>query len=206
MIERGKRPNRGSFRPVVFLASAVLHAVVLALLVRYSTQTVLVYEEAPTLRVTLVPPLRSGPARRDRVDLPPDDHDALARTAPAPPDQPVAPSPTSAATASLTPSGEAPGEGELAAKGRQALRGLPGCDQPQLTREEREQCEVQRWARAAPVTVGLNLDLSGRYAKNPEPFLSRRPKKGCRVRVAGDVDGLGNDMNARAGVTCVKAF
>jgi hypothetical protein len=94
--------------------------------------------------------------------------------------------------------------GEGAAQGRPALRGLRGCDL--ATREARERCEVERWSRAAPVAPRLNLDPSGRYAKDPEPFLLRRPKDGCRARMGGDVDARGDDSNVRAGVTCVVPF
>jgi hypothetical protein len=75
-----------------------------------------------------------------------------------------------------------------------------------MTRQERERCDAERWARVAPAAPRLNLDPAGRYARNLEPFLSRRPKDGCRARLAGDVDARGNDMNARAGVTCVVPF
>jgi hypothetical protein len=209
MVERG-RSRGGAARTAAFVASAVFHAVLLVLLVRYASQGTPTYREPPAIQAMLVPPDRPGPVHRDRAGpRSSDDHDALARTAPAPL-APSAASPPPADVAPFTlgasPDTIAPGEADLAARGRQALQGSRGCDRGELTREQREDCEAQRWARAAPVTPRLNLDPSGRYARNPEPFLSRRPSKGCRVRVAGDVDGMGNDMNARAGVTCVKPF
>lgn len=103
-------------------------------------------------------------------------------------------------------SGGAPSQADLTAKGRQALRGLGGCDRVTMTREERERCEAERWARVGQASPRLNLDPSGRYAKNPEPFLLRRPKDGCRARMGGDVDAMGDDSNVRAGVTCVVPF
>jgi hypothetical protein len=186
------------------LASAVFHV---ALLVRYLPPPP-VYREAPSIEVSLVPPLRTDRARR-AVARPgrPDSRDALTRAEPVPLIPSLSPSPAGAATAPSTSGGDgAPSDADLAAKGRQVFRGLRGCDRAGMTREERERCEAERWARAAPASPRLNLDPSGRYAKNPEPFLSRRPKEGCRARMAGDVDGMGNDSNVRAGVTCVVPF
>jgi hypothetical protein len=117
----------------------------------------------------------------------------------------VSPAPDGAG-APLTSSDAAPGDEELAAGVRQALRRLRGCDRAQLTRDERERCEARRWVGPAPVAARLDLDPSRRYAENPEPFLSRRPTNGCRARATGDVDAMGDDGNARAGITCVKPF
>jgi hypothetical protein len=211
MGERGRSRDGGALRTAAIVASALFHAVLLALLVRYAVHETPAYREPTIIQATLVPPDRPGPAHRDRASRrPSDNRDAPARTAPGLPVQAAAP-PVLGDVAPFTP-GDAspgaapPGEADVAARGRQALRGLGGCDRVELTLKEREDCEAQRWAGVAQVAKRLNLDPSGRYARNPEPFLSRRPSKGCRVRVAGDVDGMGNDMNARAGVTCVKPF
>jgi hypothetical protein len=177
-----------------------------AVLVRYLAPPP-AYDEPPSIQVSLVPPVRPDRAHREAAaPARSEDRDASAQTEPALPIQPLSPSLPSGGAAPSTPGDAAPGEAELAANGRQALRGLRGCDLARLTRQERERCEAERWARVAPVTARLNLDPTGQYAKNPEPFLSRRPKDGCRARLAGDVDGMGNDMNARAGVTCVVPF
>ena len=88
---------------------------------------------------------------------------------------------------------------------RRTLGGLAGCDRPELTREARERCEARRWS-GGMATARLNLDPTGRFAKDPEPFLSKRPKKGCRVRVTGDADPMGESGNAVGGVTCVIPF
>jgi len=193
-------------RPVALLASAILHAALLVVLVRYLAPPP-VHGEPPSIQVSLVPQIRSDRARRDVAERArPSGRDALVRTEPVLPIQPVSPGLPSGAAAPSTPGDAAPGDAELAANGRQALRGLRGCALAGLTREERERCEAQRWAGVAPVTKRLNLDPTGRFAKNPEPFLSRRPKDGCRARLTGDVDPMGNDMNARAGVTCVVPF
>lgn len=210
MFKRG-RSRGGAARTVALLASGVLHAVLLVVLVRYAARETPAYREPPVIQATLVPPDRPGPAKRDRVgprSL--EDRDARVRTAPAsdvpslapPLPGEVAPFTLGDATADMT----APGEADLAARGRQALRGARGCDRAELTRKAREDCEAERWAGVAQVGKRLNLDPSGRYAKNPEPFLLRRPKNGCRARMGGDVDAMGDDSNVRAGVTCVKPF
>jgi hypothetical protein len=210
MGERGRSKDGGALRTAAIMVSALFHAGLLALLVRYAVEGTPVYDEPPTLQATLVPPVRSGPAHRDRVHPPSlDDRDASAPVTPTLPIQPVAPSTPGGdiAPGPSTASGEVPSGGAgVVARERQALRGLGGCDRVELTRQEREDCEARRWAGVAPVTARLNLDLSGRYAKNPEPFLSRRPSKGCRVRLTGEDDARGDDMNARAGITCVKRF
>jgi hypothetical protein len=203
MFKRGRSPG-GAVRTAALVASGVLHAVLLVLLVRYAAQGTPTYREPPTIQAMLVPADRQGPAHRDRIRPPSsDDRDALARTAPVPPVQAVAPLPGEGAPNTTAPNTVPPSEADVAAR---ALRGLRGCDRVELTRQEREDCEAQRWAKAAPVTARLNLDLSGRYARNPEPFLLRRPKNGCRARMGGDVDAMGDDSNVRAGVTCVKPF
>lgn len=205
MSRWGKSGGRRALRPVALLASAIFHAALLVLLVRYLAPPP-VYDEPPSIQVSLVPPLRSERAPRDADPARSDHRGALAQTEPALPIQPLPPWPPNGGAAPSTPSGAAPGEAEGAAKGLLALRGLRGCDLARLTPQDRERCEAERWARVAPVTARLNLDPTGRYAKNPEPFLSRRPKDGCRARLTGDVDPMGNDMNARAGVTCVVPF
>ena len=202
MARRGSSRGGGA-RTVALVASGVFHAVLLAFLVRQAARDTPAYQEPPSIQATLVTPDRPTRIDRGRVRRRPlDAPDPLARAAamlPVPP--PVTPlSPDGGAAPS---SGGSSSEAEVAARARQALR---GCARAELTREQREDCEARRWADAAPVTARLNLDLAGRYAKNPEPFLSRRPTKGCRARITGDVDGMGNDMNARAGVTCVKPF
>jgi hypothetical protein len=206
MFKRGRSPG-GAVRTAALVASGVLHAVLLVLLVRYAARGTPTHREPPTIQAMLVPPDRPGPTHRDRLRPPSsDDRDALARAAPVLPVQAATPHPGEVAPftpGDALPDTTAPSEADVAAK---ALRGLRGCDRVELTRQEREDCEAQRWARAAPVTARLNLDLSGRYAKNPEPFLLRRPKKGCRARMGGDPDARGDDSNVRAGVTCVKPF
>lgn len=203
MFKRGRSPG-GVVRTAALVVSGVLHAVLLVLLVRYAARGTPTHREPPTIQAVLVPPDRPSPTHRDRLRPPSsDDRDALARAAPVLPVQAAAPRPGEVAPFTPGDASPSPTEADVAAR---VLRGLRGCDRAELTRQEREDCEAQRWAKAAPVTARLNLDLSGRYARNPEPFLLRRPKNGCRARMGGDPDVRGDDSNVRAGVTCVKPF
>ncbi|MEJ2816021.1 MULTISPECIES: hypothetical protein [unclassified Caulobacter] len=204
MAGRGKT-RAGGVRTAAIAVSAVFHGVLLVLLVRYASRTEPALVEPPVIQASLVPPASPGTPRRDRArPSAPEDRAARARTRPEPEVQAAAsPPPGDVAPFTMGDSRPEPAPAQGPAP---VLRGLGGCARADLTRREREDCEARRWADAAPANPRLNLDLTGRYAKNPEPFLSRRPSKGCRARLAGDVDGMGNDMNARAGITCVKPF
>jgi len=189
--------RRATLRPAGLLVSAVLHAG-LAVVLGHFLAKAPAYPEPRAIQVTLVPSARREPAPRTP-------RDERRRPTPRPP---------AAASAEVTPLPIAPApaavagpavEGE-AARGREVLRALGGCDRPGLLREERERCEARRWAKVDPGPARLNLDMSGRYAENPEPFLSRRPTKGCRVRATGDVNAMGDSGNVRGGVTCVVPF
>jgi hypothetical protein len=193
----GKASSRHTtLRAAALAVSAVLHAA-LAVLLGYFLSKTPTYTEPRAIQVTLVAPARAPPrTERDaprRLTPRPPGASASAEVAPLP----VAPAPAVAAGAAV--------DGE-AARGRQVLQALGRCDRAGLSREERERCETGRWARAGPAAARLNLDASGRYAENPEPFLSRRPTKGCRARATGDVNAMGDPGNARAGVTCVIPF
>jgi len=194
----GRRPQ-GRARTVAVAASIAFHVLVLAVLARFLVQ-VATYAEPPVVQVVLVRPQtsppRPGPARAERRET--------SRRTPLQLHAPVA-APPGVETLPLAPEA-APLPDTLPGDARQALRGLAGCDSPRLTREERERCDARRWAKTGPPDPKLNLDLTGRYAVNPEPFLSRRPTKGCRARATGDVDPMGDTGNARAGVTCVVPF
>jgi len=191
----GKASARG-LRPAALVGSAVLHAL-LAIVLGHFLSKGPAHVEPRAIQVTLV-----TPARRDAPQRTP--RDEPRRLAPRPPaaSDPVAPLPLPPAEAPPAVAGAAV-EGP---RGREVLRALGGCERAGLAREERERCETRRWARAGPANPRLNLDTSGRYAENPEPFLSRRPTKGCRARATGDVNAMGDSGNARAGVTCVIPF
>lgn len=183
-------------RPVALGASVVFHAVLLLVLARFLAQTP-IQAEAPVMRVTLVSPPELSvptPAPRREISRERRVETTTARATPAVADLPVAPR--------IAPAGD----GGLAGRAQRALQGLGGCERAGLSREDRERCETRRWASADAPAKRLNLDPSGRYVEDTEPILSRRPKKGCRVRAAGDTNAMGDSGNARAGFTCVVPF
>lgn len=194
-------------RTPALIASVVLHAALFALLARHVALDMSIHGQAPLLQVTLVSPPNPSWAQRQAArharrggPVPPEAALPFQPPSPLPSDLDAAPSPSSG----VVPEGAASDAPSPVTRG--TLRGLAGCDRPSLTRQERDRCEADRWAGVAPVAPRLNLDPSGRYAKDPTPYLSRRPEKGCRVRLTGEVDARGDDENMRAGVTCVKRF
>lgn len=198
MARRRQTGRGGGARPYALAASVIFHAALLLVLTRFLAPS-LTTAEAPVMQVTLVAPPQRAPRppsaskpERERQRRP---EATTARATPVPDELPVAPR--------IAP----PGDGGVGGRAQQALRGLAGCERTGLSREERARCETQRWARVdGAANPRLNLDRSGRYAENPEPFLSRRPTKGCRARATGDVDAMGDSGNTRAGVTCVIPF
>lgn len=192
----GRRPpGRRMAIPTVLAASAAFHLLLLALLLR-SLASGPSHAEGPVLQVSLVrPPERLRPAsteRRARRTAPATIRDHLA---------PIPPEPSAVAPRMA----EAP-SADAGAAMRRALGGLAGCDRPGLSREDRDRCEARRWTGGGTAAARLNLDPAGRNAKDPEPFLSKRPRKGCRVRVTGDIDPMGESGNGVGGVTCVIPF
>lgn len=190
--------RRADGRLAVLLASALLHGALAILLLRHLSQPPAPVEGRP-LQVSLVPMERF---RRDRAepDRPRARHDD-SRSASRPQLDP--------APASIAPGPQGPGvaSGTQASDGLRTLRGLAGCAHPaRLTAEERERCETRRWAGSERDAGPLNLDPGGRYVENPEPYLVRKPKNGCRVRATGDVDPMGDSGNTRAGIGCAWSF
>ncbi len=111
----------------------------------------------------------------------------------------------------LAPSDVAPSALASPAPGVQAtLRGLLGCSEAALAhlpRAQREVCE-QQLARRQVADLGraaLNLDLGGSFAKDPQPYLERRPTHGCKARAGGDVAPLG-EIGVATGIACAKPF
>lgn len=199
MPGRARIDRRRGAGTAALLASLAFHGAVLLILARYLAQ-VPASAEAPVVNVTLVPARPPPAARRAPPDRPRDVRRPAAITAPLraplPPHVPplvLPPPPPEAAT--------------LDARAQRTLRSLTGCDPgARLTPEERERCETRRALRGAPSAARLKLDPSGRYVENPQPFLSRRPKDGCRARATGDVDPMGDSGAVRAGVGCAFSF
>jgi hypothetical protein len=107
----------------------------------------------------------------------------------------------------VVPSGPtvAPPAGASVANLSRALRGLFGCDLAHLTDAERAACAERSAANRPATPRPLNLDPLGRYASNPEPYLTRMPKNGCKVRAAGD-EALPGKQGVAAGVSCAWSF
>jgi len=190
--------RRGYGRPAVFLASALLHGAGLFLLA-YHLSRVDPRPEARAVQLSIVT-LAKRPPRAERPRPAPKPEDE--RQAPAAVVLPARPSPP---TDDARP-GSPDGDGDRASGAQRVLRGLAGCDHPRLlTAEERQACETRRWARASPNTR-LNLDVAGRYVEDPEPYLVRKPKNGCKVRATGDVGPMGDSGHGRAGIGCAFSF
>ncbi|MBI1685897.1 hypothetical protein [Caulobacter hibisci] len=187
----------------MLVASILFHAALLAALAHYKAPPPR-RDEKPPLEVSLISPSRSQRDARPAERSPQTPRPHVAPQVPATPATVAPPAPVGPAAPAPSPAGT--GEDAIAARVRQALGGRRGCERAGLTREARERCQAQQWAGVAPADPRLNLDPTGRFARAPEPFLSRRPKDGCRARLTGDADGMGNDSNARAGVTCVVPF
>lgn len=188
-----RRVAARTVRPIALGASVVFHAAVILVLVRFLSQAAQ-HAEAPVVQVMLVPPLERAEQRQRQRSASPE------RRGEAGPPRALSP----VVETVVAPRVVSPADADLA--GRRVLQGLAGCDPARLSREARERCETRRWAALGPGPSKLNLDPSGRHVENPEPFLSRRPTKGCRVRAAGDADTMGDTGNARAGFTCVVPF
>jgi hypothetical protein len=193
----GPRAAISNDRAVAIAASAAAHLAFFALIV-WRLGATPHQAEPPVLNVQLVPHLRppaDAPKRR-RAEM------AAPRPARLPPSSeplPIAPLVTA-------------GPADRSAEVRQALRGLVGCSHAALARLSAEEQARCREREVAALTVDgnappprLNLDRRGEYAGDPEPYLSRRPKKGCKPRAAGDVSVFGQEGVA-AGVSCAIPF
>jgi hypothetical protein len=86
-----------------------------------------------------------------------------------------------------------------------------GCGSASLLRlspEERNRCQDALIAQGkAGPQVRVDLDPRGLYAQDPdaEPYLVRRPKKGCKVMATGDQTAAGAS-GAAAGIRCAVPF
>ncbi|MGA0606510.1 hypothetical protein ACO2Q0_10960 [Phenylobacterium sp. VNQ135] len=95
--------------------------------------------------------------------------------------------------------------------GGQVLRGLMDCRPANLDRlspEARERCERRLAGDPALKSAsgpGLNLDPSGRYVQEEQPYLARRPKKGCKARAGATRDPMGKQGPA-TGIACAMPF
>jgi len=200
MGEKKRIANRAGYaRWAALVASGLIHVALVAWLI-FGATAIPPVTPTPHLEITLTAPPR--PKRVDRPSPPP----ARRATSPLDARSPATTNPSAApTTAAASPQPSRIGQDDIAARVRQAI-GARDCNRPGLSREGREQCETQRWAGLAPSRIRPNLDPNRRYIEDPTPYLVRRPKDGCRIRATGDEGPLGDDSNARAGVTCVVPF
>lgn len=181
--------------------ATLIHVVLLYLFVR-QIGAAEHFAEPQSMSVSLVRP--KTPRSSSRRERPPHrDASVGLRTSPSSPLNHV----------ELAPQASTPAEANANLAGMEAaqrtLQALSKCRPDNLARlsaEERGRCAER--ARAGYADGGMphvNLDPSGRYVENPEPYLNRRPTNGCKPRAAGDVGPLGVE-GARAGVGCAFSF
>jgi hypothetical protein len=180
------------------LAAMALHGLALALLV---------WKLGSAPQVAAVPVMNVELARRPATPRPRRSRSERRGTAPAGLSQ-AAPRRESASAAEDGSPPDGTGGAAAAPAVRPVLRGLLGCrnaDLAQLTTDEREHCLEQLAKMGGPLGRTIDLDPHGRFATDPTPYLARKPKQGCKISAAGDVDP-GGKQGPAAGVTCSWAF
>lgn len=191
-----------SGRTLAIVLSAVAHAG-LFLLFAWRLGDTPERPEPPVMIVELTPwPKRAAP---------PEPREAPRRAEPAERHRPqITARPSLPPPPGIAPPAAAPFEtGDV--QGGQVLRGLMDCRPANLDRlspEARERCERRLVGDPALKSASgqrLNLDPSGRYVQEDEPYLARRPKKGCKVRAGATRDPMGKQGPA-TGVACAMPF
>jgi hypothetical protein len=161
------------------------------------------YESAPPPIIQLIP-RPTLPRRSSETPKRTPAHSAPLAVRPS-----SAPVTTSTATAPIVPSAPTalpPDRADVANLSR-ALRGLFGCNLAHLTDAERAACASRLAANLPTTPTPLNLDPHGRYVSNPEPYLTRMPKNGCKVRASGDTaGGPGGKHGVAMGIGCGVSF
>lgn len=194
-------PSRSRPAPLRWGAALVFSLLVnsvVVVVVSWELRLEPVYDSAPPILVQFIPrlpaPRYSAQARqRPHTRSPP----LAVRPSPAPTPGPRASPPAAPA---LAPPNEAD-----AANLSRVLHGLFGCNLPHPTDAERAACGELLAANRPAIATALDLDPHGRYVSNPEPYLTRMPKNGCKVRAAGHATSFGKEGLA-AGVTCAWSF
>ncbi len=92
---------------------------------------------------------------------------------------------------------------------RSTLRAALGCEHAALlglSAEERQRCQEKMAGHGEAARLAFNLDPHGHYARdpNPEPYLVRKPKNGCKPMA--HADQTPNGTAAFVGVACGKQF
>jgi hypothetical protein len=195
------RPAVAPGRNLAIAVSVVAHALA-ALALFWKLGATPTYQELPAMNVQLAPrPTSRPPAERSvRTTRP-----HLARVLPnsAPSNVP----PVLASPADEPPAPQAAPQPPDSV--RSVLRRAAGCEPAALvglSPAERDAC-LDRLAKGRGGPSGLNLDRRGDYAaaKNPAPYLTRKPRNGCKATGAGDTAPSG-DQGFKAGVGCAWSF
>jgi hypothetical protein len=193
-------PSRSKLGPWRWAAAIVISLSVnsFVVVVFWELRLAPVYDSAPPIVVRFIPRLTMPRFSSEAFKHP------HARAAPRAFRPSSAPAPAPSAPASAASTG-APPIGADVANVSGALRGVFGCNLPYLTDAERIACGERFAANRPSIPTALNLDPHGRYVSNPEPYLNRMPKNGCKVRAAGDATPFGKEGVA-AGVSCGWSF
>lgn len=202
----GTRSRAGIGRRLATAASVLAHVLVFALLIN-NAGTPPRFTSPPPMNVVLMrpwtarppPPTAKPPPRTPPRATAPDRAHPMPELGPAP--------------LTVTPIPQAPPSEDNGERVRRALKGLLGCDHIPLAGQsngERQDCLdrlAERQAAGLGKTAALNLHGVGAYAasKDPTPYLNRRPKNGCKPRVAGDRTPDGREGPA-GGVDCAWSF
>jgi hypothetical protein len=190
------------------LLAAVFHVGLVALLI-WSLRSPIVGSGERAVEVVLIPPTTTPAVRTPALAVP------GRRRSAGGPKPPLAVSPPLGAGQAPAPwRPSSPGSAAppaLADAVRAALRSRLGCASANLfglSPEERRRCQevAAAAARVAP-PIALDLDPRGLYALDPdaEPYLVRKPKKGCKPMAAGDQAPVGAS-GAAAGISCAVPF
>jgi hypothetical protein len=160
-----------------------------------------IYDSTPATVVQLAPRLtlpryssetaKRPPRRSARLAVRPD----FART-------PVPGAPASVVPTPPTAAPQPGGAGVANISG--ALRGMFGCDLAPLTDAERAACAERLAANVPRRPAPFNFDPHGLYVTDPEPYLTRKPKNGCKVMASGDT--VKGQNGVAAGVGCAWSF
>lgn len=83
--------------------------------------------------------------------------------------------------------------------------GCPAGGLDRLSPEARVKCEERLAALGDKPVPRVNLDISGRYARDARPYLTRPPKNGCKPVGAVKDEPMGQ-TSATIGVGCAWSF
>jgi type IV secretory pathway VirB10-like protein len=173
-------------------------------------------EPAPPMIVTFELPPRD-PRTRNRSALRRDPEPPVARPAAGsaaavdpPPPQPL---PAAGPPASAPNPWQVSDAARLQAFGDslRAQRACAAAPGGRLTQEERARCLADWEASAERAAVKwpspqLNLDPKGRFVRETQPYLERKPKNGCKVRAGGTPVPAFGDQGVATGVACAFSF